>query len=210
MTPLRRGFYFYKHNVMDAVEAFKNALIVRDHYNDLVLDKGVPISIDDLTEVVQRFAELDEIRILSVGYEHANILGRLVRYEKRAEIHFAAGLNRCHKRYVVAKELSQLVIDSPESYTKDFRKLVASLVDDSFQVINDEVTESEDLAHLVGCEFLMPADLRNSYIEELIAGHTTYFKIAQRHLMPERVVKRILYPAFNDRIQVIMRPLKGS
>lgn len=191
---------------MDIYEAFRKIRIVQDEYRRYTPRPGPLLSVDDLTQVVRDYSELDII-IRSVGFDHKYIWARLSRYDDKAYIDFSSGLNTCQRRYAVVKELSQLVIDTEDSFTKDFAGLVAGLAEESLSSIDDEAQQSEDLAHFAACEFLMPYEYRDRYIRELAKGETTAYKVALHHRMPEVMVKRMLYPRIHAMIGSIMSNL---
>ncbi|MCK4841011.1 MAG: hypothetical protein KAT04_03900 [Methylococcales bacterium] len=190
---------------MDTVEALKKAKIVQEEYFKYSLNQGYPVSLGDMAHVVQLYAEVDVHRIISVGYGAEHIFGRLERSEGGAEIVLSSGLNECHKRYVIIKELSHLIIDTDDSFTKDFNGLVTGLIDDSYQQIDhDDALQSENIAHYVACELLLPFKLRQGLIDSLASGDTTYYKIAKNYLIPETVVKSILHGPMHKALHVIM------
>lgn len=192
---------------MKIVESFRKAKIIADEYAKYSLNRSYPISMDDLISVVKSYSEL-EITTVSVGYESEHILARLQRYGDKAEIQCAASLNHCHAQYAVTKELSQIIIDTEDSFTKDFGELVAGLVDDSYQALsNNDVIQSENYAHFIACELLLPFKLRDGYIKSLDKKDTTYFKIAKMHSMPEDMVRTILHIPVHSRLGSIMAEL---
>ena len=162
---------------------------------------------DDLITVVEDYCEL-KVEIKEVSSNYASIVGELERYTNSANIFIRADLNYCYRCYVVAKELSQLIIDTEDSYTKDVGALVAGLVDGSYQQINDdEALQSENFAHYAACELLLPFELRDRYLKEIAAVENTHYKIADLHKIPEQIVKQVLYAPIQDSLRPLMDPI---
>lgn len=192
---------------MDILEALRKAKTIQDQYKSYCVGSGgFPINLEYLIDVVEAYTEL-KIKVLSVGYEPVSIHARLCRFPKRAEIHVASKLNTCYERYAVTKELSQLIIDTPDSFTQDFKGLVTGLVFETTPlpgIVRSNALQSENISHVVACEILLPCNMRNGYIDKVNSGETSYYKIALQHRMPEAIVTQILFPPVNDAMQAIM------
>ena len=110
---------------------------------------------------------------------------------------------------VCLKELSHLIIDTEDSFTKNYSELVAGLVDETFQEsAHEENIQSEYNSHLVACELLLPYSMRQAYLNQVDAEDITFYKVAVKHRTPEAIVEQIIYQPSIDYFRPIMAALE--
>lgn len=132
------------------------------------------------------------INLNAKSWGHSQIFGSVQRYGNSATIVYSKDLTTCWRRFVVAKELSHLMFDDTEDFTKDPIELVASLL--AGIPLSDGArasVTSEQHAVLMAIELILPHSCRK-VIEAMSASGSSALKIATKFMVPEKVVETYL------------------
>ena len=170
--------------------------------------KRIPVSLDDLKWVVEQRYNI-EITVKFVDFDGEYIRGVLERTKTTATILIRKNQTEVWQRFVVAKELSQVVIDEPEDWSIDVVGTVEGLVFDAvFKDIKDFplAVQSERLATMAAAELMFPRELRTATRQQLDEGHTTLKRVALDFELPESVTGWVL----SDRYEAFIKEILAS
>lgn len=176
-------------------------IVVRELYNRFVFPRGgnaFPIAIaKDIVPAVQEIMKRDgapfTIKRSQKSWPAVTLNAMLVRHQSKATIYYSARLNLCWRRFIVAKELTHLLIDKEEGhFTKDIVALGASLLTGApVDGCNGE-WDSERLAVAGAIELLLPLHFRSDIEAMALAGESD-LKIATKFRLPEMFVFALLH-----------------
>lgn len=155
------------------------------------ISQTLPIKVVSSTHTDTFFGYIDSItpsiliEMIKIGYPQRFIYGRLLRYNNRAEIQISDKLNNCWSRYVLAKELSHLIIDkTPDNFTTDADLLVNWIVS-GVKGSELAVIKSEHVAATLAAEILVPYHQSK---EELKNSDITSYSLAIKYQVPTRII----------------------
>lgn len=160
----------------------------------MIAPDKIPVSVDDLCDVVRRMYGV-EIEVREVAAPGKFLRGTLLLYntngQKKACILVRAGQTDDWKRFTVAKELSQIVLDEEEDYSTDAVVTITGLMHSLQLDMNgegdyhpDTVVLNERLSELCAMEFLYPAEFHERDYSEIERGGLNYRKLALRWKIP--------------------------
>lgn len=121
-----------------------------------------------------------------------HVFGGVKRYQNSATILYAGDLSTCWRRFVIAKELSHVIFDQEDNYTKNPIELVGSLL--AGIALSEgaiAAVTSEQHAVLMAMELILPHSCRDE-IEGMHRSGFSTLKIATEFRVPERVVENYL------------------
>ena len=176
-----------------------------EHLYCLAPDR-IPVSLDDLQWVIEQRCEIT-ITIKYVDFDAKYLRGVLERSKTEATIYVRENQTDGWHRFVIAKELSQLVIDEKEDWSIDAVETIEGLV---FDAVLDDIedfplaVQSEILATISAAEFMFPRELRPTLRRQLDDDETTLKRIALDFELPESVVGWGLSKKYNDLIDSIV------
>jgi len=169
-------------------------------------------SVDRLREVCAEHLGLD-IELLELqGFDHVSsaIWGMFVLYApKKAHILIASGLNFCHQRMVICKELFHAVLDGAGQYRNpDFEghvKATTLALSDTISSIPTPSVQFEVIVEIAAMEFLFPYKERAQLIAQ---GGTSLDTdaLAQRYKIPKVMLERYL----SDGWMELLKPRQHS
>lgn len=134
-----------------------------------------------------KFRQIEEVNIYALDYRRKHVLGRYQKYEKSADIWIDANLNTCWKRYVVAKELSHLIVDTKStSFTTDINKLVLWMIKDGMPADVNDALDSEHIAAQFAAELLLPYNSTQHLLKD---DSVSDISIASKFKVPLRIVQ---------------------
>jgi len=134
-----------------------------------------------------KFKKIEEVHVYSLDYRKKHILGRFQKYEKNAEVWIDASLNTCWKRYVIAKELSHLIVDTKStSFTTDINKIVLWMIKDGMPADVNDALDSEHIAAQFAAELLLPYHSTQHLLKN---NSITDIDIASKFKVPLRIVQ---------------------
>jgi hypothetical protein len=167
---------------------------------------GIPVEVLRWKQVVEKcLSKPDKKYIITIeGFEPqgTQIKGQLLRYENYAKIFYSTGEPIQWQRYISAKELAHLLIDTEKEYTKKPSSLMGQLISgipiwvlqqDPHQ--DEEAFESEKLAMAAAIEMLIPWKYRGHFDKLCDKGLDNY-EIAVEFKVPKFVVSNMLTPNF--------------
>lgn len=129
-----------------------------------------------------------------------DIMGTLLRYEQKgkrwAKVLLAQDLDVQWSRWVTCKEMSHLLIDRPEDYSKDYAGLVEGVIASSLPTKRKDVQSERD-AEQAGTALLMPEEHRQ-IVDRLVQEHASDFQIAVHFQVPEAIVERFRSQDYRD------------
>jgi len=164
----------------------------------------VPVSLDDLIKTIIEISGWD-VTILEVDFVAESTHGRLERYDgKRAEIHIRSNLSVAEQRFVTAKELMHLVVDTNEDYSPYGDQIIDELVGRGllgrYNMPNDvsRPSVSDVITEMAATEVLFPLQLRPNCLERVQRGETTYVALATEYDVPHDCVSRALNISYLD------------
>lgn len=170
--------------------------------------KRIPVSLDDLKWVVEQRYEI-AITVIFVDFDGEYIRGVLERTKTTATILIRENQTEVWQRFVVAKELAQVVIDEPEDWSIDVVGTVEGLV---FDAVFDDMedfplaVQSERIATMAAAELMLPRELRPATRQQLNEGHTTLKRVALDFELPESVTGWVL----SDRYETLIKEILES
>lgn len=118
-----------------------------------------------------------------------------------------AGLNRCWKRFVSAKEICHPIINKKEYHNLQLEPhidgmTVAAGKNGGFALM------AEELAEIVAMEYLFPFELRRAALATVINGD--FLPVAQKYLVPLLLVEKYLSAHQLERIAPFRQSLKQA
>ncbi|SDT85695.1 protein of unknown function [Verrucomicrobium sp. GAS474] len=121
------------------------------------------------------------------------LIGMLLRYKDRARVIYPGINNGCWRRFIMAKELAHLIIDTdPSRFTTDPIRLVQELINKApLQVDGSQPFESERYAIYVAYELMIPWQFNAECLARLAAGQTT-LDLAKWLRVPQKAVEFVL------------------
>ncbi len=156
--------------------------------NDLYPKNPMPVDNTLIKEVAVylNFPKGKRIRVVPIDTSNKLILGYLRHFKKDVDIAINDdALNPCWKRFVIAKELSHLIMSkNGEGITSDIEELVSNIMQLSFGVTDD--IEHEDFAIFMAIEYLMPYKISQDMLKD---KSLSSYEIASRFGIPEVAVK---------------------
>jgi Zn-dependent peptidase ImmA (M78 family) len=151
------------------------------------------ISVEQMKDVVEAQSGWI-IEKKRVPFAASHLRGRIERYingsNKRAIIHIRDDQDEYWKRYVFAKELMHLVVDSEIDLSPYGDKRIEELIsygyfgDPSIEGLACDPTQSEVIAEIVALEVLYPLHLRSEDLEKRSKRETDINSIARKYGIP--------------------------
>jgi Zn-dependent peptidase ImmA (M78 family) len=133
-----------------------------------------------------------KINLICKNWQTNRTSGLLLRYKNHADVLYSATLNVCNSRFVVAKELSHLLLDTENKhFTKDPIALVQGLVTQVLNLKPEHDLVSENVALYCAIEILLPWHLRPLMNQMMNEGKSD-FDIAVHFRAPENIVNLML------------------
>ena len=195
-------------------DAISKAILILEEYNRFVLSPDSrPVRMEELKPIISRYTEID-VRYYEVdwipqydastphsteggasGDGHRQIKSKLFRFRDHAKIYYLkkGRITYCDQRFVVAKEMAHLLIDTPDSFTKSPSKLVRALVNEhDFSQGDGDSSVSELVAEVCAMELLFPWQERESFLQKLHDGEMTAWDIADYFKVTEKKITWIL------------------
>ena len=178
------------------------AVLVKDiheNYFDLQADQTIPIiSSDNNKKTYYKYVlnavavrGIEEIEILSLDYQKNHILGRFQKYRTHTNIWISKDLNSCWKRYVAAKELSHLIVDTKNSaMTTDIRATVMWMIRDGMCISANDALSSEHIAAQFAAELLLPYKYTQALLED---NSVNEMDIAKQFKVPLRIIQTMRF-----------------
>ena len=141
-----------------------------------------------LIDIVSERAGLKSIKIKCLTENTPNILGGTRRYGEHALIWIAGGLNICWSRFVIAKELSNLLIGEEGNFTEDLSSFVIQVSGRDFLPQNmGTIMQAEEAAYTGAMEILLPKFLSERYFA-MISEPRGIRSVAELFRTPEAIV----------------------
>ena len=169
-------------------------------------NKDIPVSVLDWKKIIEtrlsKHGKAFLINVQSFPPQGNQIKGTLNRYKSHADIFFSDKETFCWQRYIVAKELAHLLIDTPAEYTVRPSSLMEQLVSgiplwllrrDHSQ--DDAAFDSEMTAMVAGIEMLLPWEHRPHFQKCFEQGKDN-LEIAEEFKVPKYVVSNMLTPTY--------------
>ncbi len=176
----------------DFIRAFSEVKKVRETLRAYCLapDK-VPVSIDDLI-----YAILQEYETTVTTYPFpvptVHLRGMIeIRQDKTATIWFDAVVNEKYQRYVVVKELAQVMIMNAENITVDPTAIIEHYVlgENPFGPNVEDYIATEELAKVVAVELLFPYALRSAARKRIAGKEDSLVTLSEWLIMPDWLVE---------------------
>jgi len=192
------------------VDAMVGAIKVLQH--PLLLNTSdskphVPIYIDDMFTAVQEISGYS-ITMREVNFDAEHTHGRFERYKGNiAKIDVRAGLSVAEQRFVTAKELMHLIVDTREDYSPYGDQIIEELIDrgllGKYNLASDisRPTASDVITEMAATEVLFPIQLRSAELSRVQRGETTYAKLATDYDVPNDCISRALNKSYIDACQ---------
>lgn len=150
---------------------------------------------DGIVPIIEQRAGITlEIKRVNWGYKF--LLGEMRRYGDHAEIIYSSNLNVCWSRFVLAKELTHLLIDTPAHYTTDPVTLLNRIILNYPPGIVDDI--DSEWAAFFGAIFLLIPEALKSQIHGLHSMRVSDFDIAKKFSVPEKIVSYYLSDDFTS------------
>ena len=175
-------------------------VIIRDAISTLSHDctSTSHVRVIDLLSIIAQKAQLKEIEFISVNWNHKHIKGQLLRYGDHAQVRVNSGINSCWTRFVAAKELAHLLLDtSANHFTTDVEGLLDRLMNNQWSTEKD--MESERLAVIGAIELLIP-QCCHAQLASMEAAETKHLEIARHFMVPEKMIDKRLSDVYKQRI----------
>jgi hypothetical protein len=183
------------------VIAFRKARQIIEHKELYILDgKHIPVSIDDLCWVVGDMYGID-INLVLVDFVSQHLRGMVESNNhgtKSANVYVQKNQDSEWRRFIAAKELSQLIIDEEEDWNSLGVDTIDGLIkEEQFPQSDAECTEddiapkhlqSEMLAQAVALEILFPFEFREKCKQQCIDGLSTIDDLSQHFGIPEYAI----------------------
>jgi len=182
--------------------AFKKARQVMEHKELYVLDSSrLPVSIDDLRYVVGDMYDIEiNMKLVDFGSEHLRGMVESCNHgTKTANVYVKKSQNSEWRRFIAAKELSQLIVDEDEDWNPDGVDTIDGLIQEAQfpQSTSEDESEnqcapthlqSEMLAQAVALEILFPFEYRVKCKEDYDNGARTLDDLSQQFGIPEYAI----------------------
>ncbi len=126
-------------------------------------------------------------------------MGALLRYKTYARVVYPATENPCWRRFVMAKEMAHLIIDTDsQQYTQDPIRLIQELINRApIQFERSHQLESEQIAVYVAYELLIPWKFNAECLQKLADGESM-INIAKWLRIPQKAVEFVLSPPYQE------------
>jgi hypothetical protein len=143
--------------------------------------------------------------------EDSRMLGLLLDYEDRAEILYAHHLNPCYRRFVIAKELSQVLIDRSftnieDAVTTESTDLNKILMGISGmlgpQWLKDEISTSERVAMNFAQELMVPW-FETEIIRQRAAEGEDLTEIARSYMAPRVIIEQRIDQIYDQNVEIL-------
>lgn len=186
---------------LTVLQAYK----IRELYQQYSLNgHSDEVSIEDLKDVISDYTQT-KITIKEVDWGSHRFRGMIQRFDGHATIYIAARGNKgdegkltyCEQRFVIAKEMGHLVVDSDENYTLHAASLVEELCNPVVAELDAKhQLQSEHFTKIFAIETLIPYHRRLPHLERIRMGEDTVFEVASHFRVPEKEVQTALSPEY--------------
>jgi hypothetical protein len=193
------------HRIVPTDKFIEVCGIVQSAFSEIA-SHGIPADVLRWKSVVENRLKKSEknypIAIEGFEPQGPQIKGQLLRYEDHAKIFYSTGEPVHWQRFISAKELAHLLIDTPKEYTKKPSSLMSQLIagipiwvlqQDPHQ--DEAAFESEKLAIAAAIEMLVPWKFRGHFDGLCDKGWSNY-EIAVEFKVPKYVVSNMLTPSY--------------
>lgn len=137
--------------------------------------------------------KIHKIDLYKIDYRQKHILGRFQMYADEACVMVSNEMNNCWTRYVVAKELSHLIVDKArESMTTDINKTITWMLSQGMSPNIHAALDSEHIAAQFAAEILIPYAVSR----EMLHSDQTSYEIASCFGVPERMIDTLRDPEY--------------
>lgn len=189
MSPADPG----KHPLNDAI---RSSIGASEDYQALSKVRGVELtppvnliktiahpSLVTLKETVQKRLGI-AINISQLRFNGIEVSGGLYRYDSHAEIWYSQNLNTCWSRFIIAKEMSHLLLGREENYTSDPIDLVSRLLGGAMFMYDGSYAHIECAAIFAAVELLMPKIHKDHYYSMAEKGSNGVEDVANEYRIP--------------------------
>lgn len=144
----------------------------------------------DYVQTSARSRGIQQVNLYLLEYSHRYIFGRMQRYPSNADIFVSSKLSTCWKRYVAAKELSHLILDTkPTSMTLDTDRTVEWMTRKGMPLGVNDALDSEHTAAHFAAELLLPYELSQPLLRD---KNLSPMHIATQFRVPLRIVQSMI------------------
>lgn len=181
-------------------EVFVCALKLSSRLNERspTFPRDVAMLIDDVKEHLQATKGFYvPIEIHPRAYNASAFIGTVEVKERSVEIFYDVEQNACWKRFIITKELCQVLYDTPNSqHLTSTKEQIGSLLTQILAGlteldVNDHAASSEQATILMAIEILLPHSERDRVLKLMEKGATKR-QIAQMYRLPEQFVSYYL------------------
>ena len=189
---------------------------IREQYEQYSL-RGADdeVSIEDLKDVISEYVPI-KIEVEELDWNAQRYWGTIQRFDNLARIYVAmqgekdepGRLSYCEQRFVVAKEMGHLVIDSPDNFTVNAVDLVEELCAPMLAKLDGRhQLQSEYITEIFAIECLFPYNRRQAHIQQIRDGSTTALEVATHFRVPEKQVRVAMHPDYEQACRHIYKLL---
>lgn len=194
---------------------------ILDYYCQAYGDQSLcaPVSIGGLAELTQEHhnTTIEFEKASAESLSKQGILGQLIRQEPNSSgeelVKIVVAdlpteeLSYCYCRFIQAKELSHIWLDSEEAMVKRPSTLIDEMVLSEFssdlRPTNEIAYESERVTKLMSAEILFPDKLRASYKKQIEDNEISILEVARKFMIPAVIVDVVLSDQYTENIKKI-------
>ncbi len=165
-------------------------------------DSPYHLSVQLLVEHVQKaFGVTITFGLLDLETEH--VFGFIERYGeegKEAKVYIVKNITPRFKRLVGTKEISQIILDTPDDWRTDGKDTLERICSPIFDIDLPEnvAVRSEAYAEVLSWELLYPFELRKTDLENVLKKATTFSDLAAKYGVPTHVIEQALSKPYMD------------
>ena len=168
---------------------------------------------DDLHHAFEQMCGLPIYIAYTAASKDEYARGVYLPYNDKKVILIEDGMEPYRKRYVVVKEMCQLILSEDEYLTPDPVMLVSVLVSEAkkfSETIAPDFVIADEWATTAALELLFPIEHRKSQ-QELYEGHKkTLFDISAEYHLPEDVIEEAFGPDHRDACQAAWEEIRSE
>jgi hypothetical protein len=199
-------------------------LRIRDHINGNHPSGHLPYQLEDIRKAVLAVTNVDEIEFVRYDEPNNPIKGRYLRYDlpeglygqvkTRVEVHYAADLNYCWRRFVICKELCHSLEEDGQTKVvtpAQMEKLIETLL---LPAASLEALaafppfRAEKIAEFSALEILCPVEQRRLIVDKRIALGLSDLQIASRFRVPVVYAKRMFEPGLVTAVEQLFESVR--
>ena len=181
--------------------SYENAFTCARKVSDCLgkLSPKFPRSVEAITEYVLEHLKVTRGKYTPINfhpriYEARTFYGTIEDSESKVDIYYDLNRNRCWKRFVITKELCQLLYGSSDNlHLSSSMEEVDSLLSQILAgIAMNQAASSEYAAILMAIEVLLPHSERTN-VDKIIKNNGDAMTIAQHYLLPAQMVSCYLH-----------------